>query len=255
MTRWLIVPVLCALAMPSTASAGAPASPPAAEGATAGAPAAVASPAEGSKAARAAEATEVAAAAAPTENEAPEAAAPPTSDAIQPAAPDVTAAAPTVAPPAPTPPPLMVITTVAPPTGPQRHKSATPLLATGLTGFASVYLLTAYTGAATIDKARRLSRGYDDYRSAEPDRDGKMTRNRGRALLIPVAGPFIAMHFTNSAQRKYWQAVNGGLQAGTLAMAIIGTRLYAKHRRAKRRAQVTASASPQGAQVGMSMRF
>lgn len=143
------------------------------------------------------------------------------------------------------------------PTGPQLHKSAAPLLITGLSGFSAVYLLTAYTGAATIDRARELSRGdsYDPYGNPDPGRDGKMTRNRGRALLIPVAGPFIAMHFTNSARRKYWQAVNGGLQAGSLAMAIIGSRLYAKHRRAKRRAQVTASASPEGAQLGMSMRF
>ncbi|MBV1857076.1 MAG: hypothetical protein KUG77_01600, partial [Nannocystaceae bacterium] len=127
----------------------------------------------------------------------------------------------------------------------------------GLSGFVSVYLLTAYAGAATIDKARKIRRGdnYDLYGNPEPGRDGKMTLNRGRALTIPVAGPFIAMHFTNSARRKYWQAVNGGIQASSLAMAIIGSRMYAKHRRAKRRAQVTASASPQGAQVGMSMRF
>ena len=82
-----------------------------------------------------------------------------------------------------------------------------------------------------------------------------MTRNRGRSLLIPVAGPFIAMHFTNSARRKYWQAVNGSLQASTLVMAILGARMYRQHNKAKRRAQLTASASPEGAQLGMSMRF
>lgn len=243
MTRWRIVPVLCALAMPSTASAQAPASAPAAEGAEA--PVAVAAPAEGSKAAKAAEA-EVAAAQA-AQGETPVALA--AIDATESPTPDAAAPEPVVA----TPPPIVV--TVPPaPRGPQRHKSAEPLLIAGLSGFATIYLISAYTGAATIDKARDIRRndaGYDYYTG----RDGNMTRNRGRALLIPVAGPFIAMRFTNSARRKYWQAVNGGLQAGSLAMAIIGTRLYAKHRRAKRRAQVTASASPEGAQLGMSMRF
>lgn len=212
---------------------------------------AVAAPAEGSKAAKAAEASEVAAVA---EQDAPEAVSPATIDPLPPT-PELAVAPPVVAPPPP--PRLTVSTHVAPPTGPQLHKSAAPLLITGLSGFSAVYLFTAYTGAATIDKARELSRGdsYDPYGNPDPGRDGKMTRNRGRALLIPVAGPFIAMRFTNSARRKYWQAVNGGLQAGSLAMAIIGSRLYAKHRRAKRRAQVTASASPEGAQVGMSMRF
>ena len=35
----------------------------------------------------------------------------------------------------------------------------------------------------------------------------------------------------------------------------IGARMYKQHRKAKRRAQMTASASPEGAQLGMSMRF
>lgn len=176
-------------------------------------------------------------------------------------APVTDAAPPTAAPPVASPPPpvIAVATTPPRPTGPQRNKHAEPLLVAGLSGFAGVYLLTAYAGAAAIDKARDIRRNQDSYDYyGEPTttgRTGNMTRNRGRALLIPVAGPFIAMHFTNSSRRKYWQAVNGTLQAGSLAMALIGSRMYAKHRRAKRRAQVTASASPEGAQVGMSMRF
>ncbi|MGH1342950.1 MAG: hypothetical protein ACRBN8_15415 [Nannocystales bacterium] len=248
MTRWLIVPVLCALAMPSTASAQAPASPPPAEAATE-APVALAAPAEGSKAARSAEAALASEAATPAVDEATVSVDP--SAAAEPALAEAPIAAP------PPPPPRAAVAIPPAPTGPQRNKRAEPLLITGLSGFATVYLLTAYVGAATIDKARDLNRGdnYDYYGNPEPGRNGNMTRNRGRALLIPVAGPFIAMHFTNSARRKYWQAVNGGLQAGTLAMAIIGSRMFAKHRRAKRRAQVTASASGEGAQLGMSMRF
>ncbi len=207
---------------------------------------AVAAPAEGSKAARAAEAAEAAEAAA--------AQAVAANDAIAPAA---EAGPPVVTPVAPPPPPPVIATIPPPPPGPQRNKHAEPLLVAGLSGFAGVYLLTAYAGAAAIDKARDISRSddYDSYGNLDPGRDGKMTRNRGRALLIPVAGPFIAMRFTNSARRKYWQAVNGSLQVGSLAMAIIGSRMYAQHRRAKRRAQVTASASPEGAHVGMAMRF
>lgn len=228
--------------MPSTARAQPTSSPPAPEGTVEG-PAAVAAPAEGSKAAAAAqtEAAELA-----TALEAP-----------QPEASDAVPVAVTTAAPVP-PPPRTVTPPPAAPTGPQRNKRAEPLLITGLSGFAALYLLTAYAGAATIDKARDISRSgdtYDLYGNPSPGRDGKMTRNRGRALLIPVAGPFIAMNFTNSARRKYWQALNGGLQAGTLAMAIIGTHMYGQHRRAKRRAQMTASASPEGAQVGMTMRF
>lgn len=229
--------------MPSTAWAQPPAAAPSES--TTEAPAAVAAPAEGSKAAVAEAQAEEAQADGPTE---PAASAP------------TGTIAPTFTPVAAPPPPPVVVAAPPRPTGPQLNKHAEPLLAAGLGGFAGIYLLTAYAGAATIDKARDISRsdtGYADgygYGTSR-SRDGKMTRNRGRALLIPVAGPFIAMHFTNSARRKYWQAVNGGLQAGSLAMAIIGTRMYAKHRRAKRRAQVTASASPEGAQLGMSMRF
>ncbi len=230
MNRWLVAPLLCALTIPSTAFAQQPASPPAAEPAAASTEAAA--PAEASQA----DATGAAETAQPeAPNEAPLA---PTEPSIEPVA-------------SPPPPPQVTQTPPPPPkpTGPQLHKSAEPLLAVGLGGFAALYGLTAYAGAATIDKARDLGR------SDWTDRDGKMTRNRGRALLIPVAGPFIAMHFTNSARRKYWQAVNGGLQAGSLAMAVIGARMYNQHRKAKRRAQFTASASAEGAQVGMAMRF
>ena len=230
MNRWLVAPLLCALTIPSTAFAQQPASPPAAEPAAASTE--VAAPAEASQA----DPTEAAETAQPeAPSEAPLAPAEPSFEPVAspPPPPQVTQA--------PPPPPK--------PTGPQLHKSAEPLLAVGLGGFAALYGLTAYAGAATIDKARDVGR------SDWTDRDGKMTRNRGRALLIPVAGPFIAMHFTNSARRKYWQAVNGGLQAGSLAMAIIGARMYNQHRKAKRRAQFTASASAEGAQVGMAMRF
>lgn len=249
MTRWLIVPVLCALAMPSVASAQAPASPPAATEATE----AVVAPAAGSKAAKAAQAE------LPAEPAVDDSAASPMPVAAEAESP--VDAVPSALPP----PPPIIATTPAPapapaaPVGPQLNKHAEPLLVAGLSGFAGVYLLTAYAGAATIDKGRdiRDSSGssYDAFGNPQPGRDGQMTLNRGRALLIPVAGPFIAMRFTNSARRRYWQVMNGSLQAGSLAMAIIGSRMYAKHRRAKRRAQVTASASPEGAHVGMSMRF
>lgn len=235
--------------MPSIASAQAPASPPAAEGATEE----VVAPAAGSKADKAAQAAQADLPVEPATDEAAGWDASPAAAAETPAAP---------APIAPAPPPPVITTTPATPpapVGPQRNKHAEPLLVAGLSGFAGVYLLTAYAGAATIDKGRdiRDSSGssYDAFGNPEPGRDGQMTLNRGRALLIPVAGPFIAMRFTNSARRRYWQVMNGTLQAGSLAMAIIGSRMYAKHRRAKRRAQVSASASPEGAHVGMSMRF
>lgn len=221
MNRWLLAPLLCALTIPQAAMAQQP-SPPAAEPASDD----VAAPAEAPEG--------------PAEPAATEAA-----EAPSPTAPTAEAAPPT--PPAPT-----LATTPAPPpapVGPQLDKRAEPLLATGLGGFLGIYALTAYAGAASIDKARDISR------SEWNEGNGNLTRNRGRSLLIPVAGPFIAMHFTPSARRKYWQAVNGSLQAGSLVMAIIGARMYKQHRKAKRRAQMTASASPEGAQLGMSMRF
>ncbi len=234
MNRWLIAPVLCALTVPSAAWAQ-PTSPPAA---TEPAPEAVAAP-EATQAQPAATqpaqpSTQEAGADAP----APEVAAPP---------PPLVASDPVPAPASPA--------AVAPPppkpTGPVLNKHAEPLLAAGLGGFAGLYLLTAYAGAATIDKARDI-RKRDDGPGGD---NGNMTLNRGRALLIPGVGPFIATRFTNSARRQYWQVVNGSLQIGTMAMAIIGSRMYTKHRRAKRRAQFAAAASPEGAQVGMSMQF
>ncbi len=231
MNRWLVAPLLCALTLPSTAWAQQPASPPAAEPAAA---AEVAAPAEAvteSPAETPADTSPDLAPEDPFEQT-------PAESAPAPQAAPVPSPAATLA---PAPPPA--------PTGPKLDKRAEPLLAAGLSTFAALYGLTAYVGAATIDRARDINR--DEW----SDGNGNMTRNRGRALLIPVAGPFIAMRFTGSARRKYWQAVNGGLQAGSLAMAIIGARMYGQHRRAKRRAQFTASASPQGAQLGMSMRF
>jgi len=234
MTRWLVAPLFCALTIPSAAWARQPDAPPSVQPAETEAPA----PATEAEPAATAVTADPEAQAEPTQPSQP----------TQPTQPeDPFESTPS---PAPAPPPPVVTPSPAPaPTGPELDSRAEPLLAAGLSTFAGVYLLTAYVGAATIDKAREIGR------SDWGDSDGEMTRNRGRALLIPVAGPFIAMHFTNSARRKYWQAVNGGLQVGSLAMAVIGARMYAKHRRAERRTQVTASASPEGAQLGMSMRF
>lgn len=110
-----------------------------------------------------------------------------------------------------------------------------------------MYGFTALGGAIVIDKARkRQALG-----QPSPDR---RRESYGRALLVPLAGPFVAMSRTDAATDRWLDAAAGLLQLGGAAMFVIGV---AQHRRARllERYRVSAGMQAGGAQLSFSGRF
>ncbi len=115
-----------------------------------------------------------------------------------------------------------------------------------------MYLFTSFAGAVIIDKAKDRR---DNPLTEEDERGSALDdEQRGKALLVPFAGPFLAMRFTDSAKRRYGLAFNGSIQLVGLTLALVGAVRERRHQRAKRWG-VSANAGPDGAQLGMRMRF
>jgi hypothetical protein len=130
-------------------------------------------------------------------------------------------------------------------------KKGTPLIALGLTITGGVWLMSTLAGAITIDKARDKAKASQIAGEPNPfDRD----RKRGAALMIPVAGPFMAMPHTDSVTRKYGLALNGSLQIAGLVVALVGIVEQSQYRRA-RRFGVAAVPDPEGARIAVDVRF
>lgn len=122
------------------------------------------------------------------------------------------------------------------------------MIVAGVSVTVGVYLFTSMAGAIAIDKANDRRDGYVD-NPLMPDAPAptyERQRRRGRALLVPVAGPFLAIRHSDSALQSYGLAVAGTLQAAGMAFAIVGAVRNAKRRRAKR-ASMTAN--------GLSIKF
>jgi hypothetical protein len=118
------------------------------------------------------------------------------------------------------------------------RKERTTLLAIGLGTIGIPYTFTSLAGAIVIDKAE------------DPRR-----RAYGRALLVPVVGPFFAIGYTNSATSRWAAAFSGTLQlaaAGMLTAAVVAT---VRRKRAAHRLNMSASFQPGGAAIGVSGRF
>ncbi|MBX7078487.1 MAG: hypothetical protein K1X88_04800 [Nannocystaceae bacterium] len=131
-------------------------------------------------------------------------------------------------------------------------KEAKSLLTAGLVVFGVMYTITSLSGAIGIDTAR-THRGTDPATGAKLEPDRRRV-NFGRSMLIPVAGPFIAIPYGPKAMQRWGAAFAGATQLAGIVLTIVGT---ARLRRARmfERYQLGAGLARGGAMVGVSGRF
>ncbi len=149
--------------------------------------------------------------------------------------------------PTPVPPPRIA---PAPPPPPTDDKDTTGMIVAGASMAGAFYFFTSLAGAVVIDKTRRPS---------TLDELGKRTidtrrLNYGRSLLVPVAGPFIAMHYTRSATERWGLALTGVAQSVGIVLALVGATRRARARRAER-IGVSPGFAAGGATMGVQGRF
>ncbi len=124
-------------------------------------------------------------------------------------------------------------------------------IAAGLAVFGGFYFFTSLAGAVIVDKAR--DRKTDNYTGEREPIDTRRV-NHGRALFVPVAGPFIALAFTDSAKQRWGAVLSGTAQATGIIVAAVGMLRKARVRRAQRYS-VGGGAAASGAMVSLSGRF
>ena len=127
---------------------------------------------------------------------------------------------------APQPPPPVVVVAPAPaappapaplPPPPSRRRGVGMMVA-GYSMFGMSYMITAFSGAAIIDRCDADAR-YD-------------CRRLGRALMIPVLGPFLALPEIQTMTGRFAMVFFPGvMQAGGLALGIGGSVRHARSRR------------------------
>ncbi len=160
------------------------------------------------------------------------------------------------------PPPTPVFATAPPPPayapGPRVNPNAgMGLMVTGFSAWAVLYLITVGVGAMSIDQCANQDNSstspfYDPCSADEAQRNEKF----GQRLMIPFAGPFIAIPHAGSATCSLGTAVLGVLQVGALAMGIAGA---AKLSKSRKRARMSMSLAPtpmfDGAAAQVRLRF
>lgn len=139
---------------------------------------------------------------------------------------------------------------VGPPPTPSRLKGGNEMIIAGAVSFGVFYFFTSLAGAVAIDKARD---GRTDPITGHHSID-KRKLNYGRGMLIPVAGPFIAMGYTDSAKQRWAAVLTGSVQAAGAVLVLAGMVRNARLRRWERM-QVGAGYTPGGAGVSISGRF
>lgn len=193
-------------------------------------------------------------AAAPTaEPPAPVATAPASTPVAAPATAPATAPAPA---PAPTVAPDCSACQVTPPPRPSLPSDdGKGKIIAGACTLGTVYLLTAFGGAAMIDAGKKESGSADNPLTPEDESSPENSKAAiGRNLLIPVAGPFMAMRHTDSAKGRFGMAFGGALQITGAVLLTVGLVQRARYKQA-RRWGVVAQAGRDGGQVGFRMRF
>ncbi len=128
------------------------------------------------------------------------------------------------------PPPVLIAPAPARPTfmDPQRaallhqRNSGLGMTISGFTMFGTSYLISALIGTISIDYANSV------------DGSGKY----GRRMLIPIAGPFMAIPRSDSATGGMFTALLGIIQVGGF---VLGTAGAIKYGRANRRIQLSAN--------------
>src|SRR5688500_7079928 len=159
--------------------------------------------------------------------------------AAQPVATAPTPATPASAPAAPPPVvPRSALPEIEPP------KPSRGLLVAGFSIGGVAYLTTSLAGALAIDRARDFT---DDPLTEEDESQrGDRRRAFGFALLVPVAGPFVAIPRADTAMRAWAAGISGVAQAAALGLTIAGLVRRSASRRAHRLA-FAPIAGPDGA--------
>ncbi|MEZ4450216.1 MAG: hypothetical protein R3B09_12135 [Nannocystaceae bacterium] len=126
--------------------------------------------------------------------------------------------------PAPTPEAPPAATTTTPPPAPGavdhhlRHRRGRDMMIAGFTVFGGLYLLSAFSGAITYDQCNTNNNPDCGY--------------IGKALILPVVGPFIAVPKVDKLSAKMAIVVFPGLgQITGLALGIAGAVLFGKSRK------------------------
>jgi hypothetical protein len=159
---------------------------------------------------------------------------------------------------APTPPAPVIVATVPPPrpvalpqpAPPPRIKGGNEMIIAGSVSAGLFYFFTSLGGAVAIDKARD---GHVDPLTGKRTIDHRKL-NYGRGLLIPVAGPFIAMGYTDSARQRWAAVMTGSVQVAGTVLVLAGMIRNARARRWDRM-RVGAGFAQGGATVSLSGRF
>ncbi len=139
----------------------------------------------------------------------------------------------------------------AAPALPQRLKGGNEMIIAGAVSFGVFYFFTSLAGAVAIDKAR--DRKTDPLTGQRRPVDERRL-NYGRGLLIPVAGPFISMAYTDSAKQRWAAMLTGTVQVAGAALVLAGMVRNARARRWERM-QIGAGYARGGAQVSLTARF
>ncbi len=128
----------------------------------------------------------------------------------------------------------------------RRSRRGLGMMISGYSAFFGIWLVTAIAGAATFDSA---GENFLD------DADAQRRRAVGRRLMIPVGGPYAAAFVTDTATGALFSVISGLAQTATLTLGIVGTVIYAKHRRAVRQVEVGAAPTLGGSMLHLRMRF
>ena len=120
---------------------------------------------------------------------------------------------------------------------PKRRKG---LMIAGMTIFGASYLPTAFTGAQIYDWCSNNKTGADR----------KSCRETGQLLMIPVAGPFMAINDADNATEGYFLALTGAVQTAGLLMGVIGTAQYMRDGRRNDRINAQGVRVAKGLRVG-----
>lgn len=112
------------------------------------------------------------------------------------------------------------------------------MTAGGFAGLLGVYVLTSLVGVIVADVKD----------------DNPRLHRYGRRLLIPVAGPWIAISDTRSATAAWFTGFSGVLQAAGLVLGMVGAIRLGTHR-AKTRLAFDGSMHPGGGRLGVTLRF
>lgn len=120
---------------------------------------------------------------------------------------------------------------------PSRRKG---LMIAGWTILGASYIPTAFTGAQIYDWCTNNKSGSDR----------RECRDLGTMLMIPVAGPFMAINEVDNATEGYFLALTGAVQTMGFLMGVIGTGQYIRDGRRNDRINAQGIRVAKGLRIG-----